>query len=190
MLFIINEVTFKSIELNLYFCNSSFLRVLSKFLSSELKRKLNLNQKRILTLVINNLYLLTRYLDDLKLHLTELDLVEKLFNLIRALASQNESENREIILNSLYCVGNLVDDCQIESMNAHELEFMIAKLLDELEAIVDQIEWNELRKLNPRISNALTGNLTVLVRFAVNPNTKKLIFMKQVLLRRVILRYL
>lgn len=205
VLSIINELVFKSIELSLYFASIDLFQALARFISVEQlltptsSSNLSLNQKRLLTLAINNLYLLTRHYDELDIDLGPLELVEKLLVLVDLLRRQEQddstttttttSSTREIILNSLYCIANLIEDRRLETLDPGEVEFAMSRLLDELEAIVDHIEWSELRKSNPKASQALTGNLIVLSRLAVNPNTRGLIFNKLPLIRRVVFRY-
>ena len=189
ILTIINELIFKSIEFNLYFCDMSVYDVLSRFISDDFQNGMCLNKKRILTLVINDLYLLTRHFEDFRVDLTDLDLVNKLMNMIRVFNGENEVENQEIIVNSIYCVANLIDDVRLESMDSLEIEFMINRLVQELELIVEQVEWGELKRSNVRVSQALTGNLVVLTRFAINPRTRMIIFNKQFIFRRIIFRY-
>lgn len=211
VLSIVNELVYKSLEMSLYFSSSPMLfELLGRFVSPEFVCKtststsggggggggLSFSKKRLLTLAINNIYLLTRHYDDLDLDLGPLELVEKLLVLVRILRQQQqlseiraEPEIREIILNSLYCVANLIDDGRIESLERDELEFAMSRLLAQLESIVDQIEWNELRKSNVRAaSGALTGSLVVLTRLAVNPMVREMIFVKHSLLRRVVFR--
>lgn len=201
VLSIVNELVFKSIELSLYFASIDLFQALARFISAEQllvpasSSNLSLNQKRLLTLAINNLYLLTRHYDELDIDLGPLELVEKLLALVDLFRRQEQddsttttSNTREIILNSLYCIANLIEDRRLETLDPGEVEFAMTRLLDELEAIVDHIEWSELRKSNPKASQALTGNLIVLARLAVNPNTRRLIFNKLPLIRRVVFR--
>lgn len=200
VLSVVNELVCKSIELGLYFSVPNIFELLGRFISTEFRTnsasELSLNKKRLLTLAINNLYLLTRHHDDLDIDLAgPLELVDKLLGLVRVLRrrvvekdDENEANSREIMLNALYCLANIIEDRRLEELDRGEIDFAMSRLLNELEMIIEQIEWNELRKSNVKASQALTSNLIVLARLAVNPTTRRLIFTKQSLLTRIVFR--
>lgn len=187
LLIIINDLIFRSMELNVYFFNYNLIKTFVCFLS-QLPRNggLTMNKKRIISLIVNNLFLLTRF-NDLKCEwLQELAPVETLLKLVDLLKVEGETENKNVILNTFYLVGNLINDKQLEEV--YDINYCLEKLLDELDRLINLMELAKTKGEQSNLSQALNENLTVLIRFSVNDRSKEIIFKKENILKRLILQ--
>lgn len=137
LLMIINDLVFRSIEMNVYFGTISLVKTLVEFLSEDFYTKITENKKIVLILLIKNLSILSRWTDEVKGDWNKLKLVDKLLKFIN-LFKKNEQEYKELIVSSYYCIGNISEDEQIETLP--EVAFVINQLLEELVALADHYQ--------------------------------------------------
>ena len=201
LLIILNEVIFRSIEINIYFGKLGLVKAIASYLNEDFIKKIA-NKKNIILLLIKNLSIMSRWADDHKKEWNDLNLVEIFLNIIKMFKDKDESDNQEIIISSYYTIGNIADDKQIEALP--EITFVIEKLLNELVQIADYFEHNKfLEKVKLQFMNgdkkidylkvsylnrAITGTLYGLTRFAVNEKTKNIIFDKFKSLKAIVFK--
>ena len=199
LLTIINEIIFRSIELNVYLGKIEIVKALSAFLNEDFIKRL-WNQKCIILLIIKNLSILSRWADDNKKEWNDLNLVEVFLDIIKLFKDNIEKESEEIIISSYYTIGNIADDKQIEALDG--IGLIVNKLLDELVLIAEYFEQDKfIQKVKMQFINggktidylkvsfkSVTGTLYCLTRFAVNEKTKKIIFHKYKALKTIIFK--
>ena len=149
VLFIINWLTFNSVQLNLYLNKLSMIKVLVLFLRDEkFLNKLIRSNLTILSSIIKNLTKFSRYSVESKKYWTDSFLFEILLKLRRLLhpketdasAKTLESAKLEIEKCICYCVSFLINDNQIEKLK--EAEYFLNELLLEFSQFAGIIEYN------------------------------------------------
>lgn len=146
--------------------------------------------------------ILSRWSEDNKKEWNDLNLVETFLNLINVLKDVELTNKEEMIISAYYTIGNIADDKQIEVLP--EINFVIERLLDELVNIANLMDSDSfIEKVKIQVidddrkietwhvsysNRTLTGTLYGLTRFAVNHNTKNIIFEKSSALETIILK--
>jgi hypothetical protein len=204
VLFIINWLTFNSVQLNLYLNKLSMIKVLVLFLRDDkFLNKLIRSNLNILSSIIKNLTKFSRYSVESKKYWTDSFLFEILLKLRKLLhpretdASAKTLENAKLEIEKCicYCVSFLINDSQIERLK--ESEYFLHELLHDLSQFSNFIEHNGFLDKNKRehlndsrsavlqVSNhevssinghSLTGIIDSLRRYSVNFKAKKEIF--------------
>jgi hypothetical protein len=213
VLFIINWLTFNSVQLNLYLNKLTMIKVLVLFLRDDkFLNKLIRSNLNILSSIIKNLTKFSRYSVESKKYWTDSFLFEILLKLRKLLhpketdasAKTLESAKIEIEKCICYCVSFLINDNQIEKLK--ESEYFLHELLHDLSQFANFIEMGYLEKhkrehLNDRrnavlqvsnyeVSNinghSLTGIIDSLKRYSVNFKAKKEIFKEIISVKTIV----
>ena len=144
LLVIINEVIFRSIEVNIAFGKIEMVKTIASFLTEAYVEKLS-THKNVVLLLIKNLSILSRWADENKKDWNDLKLIDTFLRIVKKFKSDDKSDkdsvtstkdtSQEIVISSYYAIGNIADDKQIEKLP--EINYVIQKLLKEMCSIAD-----------------------------------------------------
>jgi hypothetical protein len=180
LLFVINKLSFKSINLGLYLNKKTLIKILYDFALDEEFIKNSITS--IKNNVFSNLTILVLYSDENKNDWLDTVSIDSLIKILENISNSYISRQINIL------IGYLANDEQIQKLK--QIENYSNELLNHLETIAKKFESNEtLRKIkceylteskrmvkdlySSHYNGMLTGTLNLMIRLSINQKEKK-----------------
>ena len=194
LLFIINKLAFKSINLGLYLNKKTFIKILYDFaLDDQFIKNSTMSIKNT---IFSNLTILVLYSDENKFDWLNIVSIDSLIKILENTTNSYIARQINII------IGYLANDDQIQQLK--QIENYSNELLKHLELIANKFESNEVLKkikcdylteskrmvkdlYSSHFNGMLTGTLNLMIRLSINQKEKKKFYLNGIKSTKIII---